>query len=518
MEYILALDAGTGSGRAVLFDRDGRQKAVSQREWTHKEDPRYPGSMDFDTDVNWRLLQGCIQDVLAEIPRGRIAAVVATSMREGIVLYDKDQREIWACANVDARAVDEVRAFRREHPEAERKAYERTGQTLALGAPARLMWLRSHEPHVFDRIEDMVMLSDWIAIRLGAGHHVDPSNGCTTGLFSVESREWDSETIGLFGLPDTVSNAKVREAGTMIGSVSKNAADETGIPAGTPIVMGGGDAQLGSVGVGAVRAGEAAVFGGTFWQQEVNLGNPVIDRTGRMRINCAAVSDMWQAEAIVFFAGLVMRWFRDAMCPDIVRDAKRDKKDPYTVLEDMAASVPAGAGGMIGVFSDAMDYSHWRHAAPSLLNLSLDPEKSSRAAIFRGLQENAALVTRANIERIADLLGAFPESIILGGGAAKGTLWPQIVSDVLGIPVKTPVVKEATALGAAMFGMVGVEWYDSITDAQKEIVQYDREFAPQNETRAVYDEAYAKWQRAYAPQLELSDSGVTQSMWRAPGE
>ena len=104
--HFLTVDAGTGSVRAVLFDLEGNQTACVQQEWDHKEDPRYPGSMDFNWEYNWKLTCGCIKGVLEQsgISPDDIAAISTTCMREGIVLYDKDEHEIWACANVDARA------------------------------------------------------------------------------------------------------------------------------------------------------------------------------------------------------------------------------------------------------------------------------------------------------------------------------------------------------------------------------------------------------------------------------
>ena len=113
-KYFLAVDAGTGSVRAVLFDLEGSQIACVQQEWEHKEDPRYPGSMDFDWTYNWELTCGCIRGVLKEsgIAPEEIAAISTTCMREGIVLYDREGNEIWACANVDARSNDEVGRLR----------------------------------------------------------------------------------------------------------------------------------------------------------------------------------------------------------------------------------------------------------------------------------------------------------------------------------------------------------------------------------------------------------------------
>lgn len=117
--YVLAIDAGTGSGRAVIFDSSGHQIAVGQEEWTHLSDPKYPGSMEFDCKANWKLLSKCVREALtnAGLKGSDIRAVSATSMREAIVTYDKDGEELWACANVDSRASAEVHELQAKSPE-----------------------------------------------------------------------------------------------------------------------------------------------------------------------------------------------------------------------------------------------------------------------------------------------------------------------------------------------------------------------------------------------------------------
>ncbi len=518
MRHLLALDAGTGSGRAVLFDEQGRQLAASAREWTHRSEPEYPGSMTFDRDHNWQLLVQCIRDVLTAVPDANVAAVTTTSMREGIALYDEKGEELWACANVDARAIQEVKDLRAKDPELEYQLYLRSGQTFALGAAPRLLWLKRHRPDIYERAAYVIMLSDWVATRLGAPPTVDPSNGGTTGLFNLATRRWDPEIAVACDIRPDLLRAPVAEAGTVIGEVSAKAAEETGLKAGTPIVMGGGDAQLGTIGVGAVRPGQAAVFGGSFWQQEVNLDAPLADPTGRIRMNFHAVPGQWQAEAIVFFPGIAVRWFRDTFVPDIKAQAQAKGMDPYALLEAMAAEVPPGSYNIIPIFSDAMDYMHWRHAAPSFLNLPLDADLPIRAALFRALEENAAIVTLANLRRIAEVTGEFPSHVIFASGASKGPLWCQILADTLQIPVHTRVVKEATALGAAICAGVGVGLYPDIPTAAEQLVQPENIYEPNPAHAAVYEDLFARWSAAYAPQLELADQGVTTSMWRAPGE
>ena len=106
MNYLMAIDAGTGSVRAVIFDTKGNQISVGQKEWTHLEEEGVPNSMSFDCETNWALVCECIKESLnsAGLSGEDITALSATSMREGIVLYDKDSKELWAVANVDARA------------------------------------------------------------------------------------------------------------------------------------------------------------------------------------------------------------------------------------------------------------------------------------------------------------------------------------------------------------------------------------------------------------------------------
>jgi autoinducer 2 (AI-2) kinase len=516
---LLALDAGTGSCRAAIFDESGRQVAIAGREWSHRSIPGIPGSMEFDSERNWGLISACVREALAKAAASggcRIDAVASTSMREGIVVYDERGEEVWACANVDARSVDQVRALRAQGLEG--KFYGTSGQTFALAAAPRLLWLKEHNPKAYERAASVAMLSDWIAVRLGATVTVDRSNGGTTGLFDLGTRTWSPELFDACGLKRAFAGTPVRESGEVLGAVSRKAAEETGLPAGTPIVMGGGDAQLGSVGVGAVHSGDAAIFGGTFWQQEVNFSKPPRDPSGKLRINFHAVPGLWQTETIVFFAGLSVRWMRDAFFPDVKAAALAAGKDPYAVIEDMASKVPVGSNGVVPVFSDAMDYTHWFNAAPSFVNLSIDPEKCDRTTLFRSLLENTAIVVRSNIDRIAKVDGNYPMEAILASGASKGKLWPQIVSDVLGIPIKIPVIKEATALGAAICAGVGSGTYGSFAEAIERTVSFERVVEPNPANAKIYAEMKQRWEEIYAAQLDLTRRGLTESMWRAPGE
>ncbi|CAM6676036.1 TPA: autotransporter outer membrane beta-barrel domain-containing protein [Escherichia coli] len=177
--YLMALDAGTGSIRAVIFDLEGNQIAVGQAEWRHLAVPDVPGSMEFDLNKNWQLACECMRQALhnAGIAPEYIAAVSACSMREGIVLYNNEGTPIWACANVDARAAREVSELKELHNNTfENEVYRATGQTLALSAIPRLLWLAHHRSDIYRQASTITMISDWLAYMLSGELAVDPSN------------------------------------------------------------------------------------------------------------------------------------------------------------------------------------------------------------------------------------------------------------------------------------------------------------------------------------------------------
>lgn len=516
--YFMTIDAGTGSGRAVIFDVQGRQIAIGQQEWTHLSEPDVPNSMGFDFRVNWKLLSVCIQEAIshAGIHSSEIAAVTATSMREGILLYDKDGGELFGMANVDARADKEVKELNTLYPDAERRFYKESGQTFALGALPRLLWVKKNRPKMYDKIASMNMISDWVLTRLSDVIATDPSNAGTSGIFSLEKRQWAPEMAREVGLKDDIF-PPVYEAGTIIGEVTRKAAEETGLSVGTPVVMGGGDVQLGSAGLGVVRAGQVAVLGGTFWQQLVNMPTVKTDPNMDIRINPHVIEGISQAEGITFFSGMVMRWFRDTFAQEEKRQAAEMGIDTYELLERMAAKVPVGSHGILPIFSDMMHYGRWYHAAPSFLNLSLDPQKSSKAALFRSLEENAAIVSMLNLESIFRFTDIETDTITFAGGASKGKLWSQILADVTGKVIRIPAVNEATALGGAFAAGVATGDYTSIEDTADSLVKWQRSHEPDSSNKAIYTDISLGWQEAYKAQRSLVDSGVTTSMWKAPG-
>jgi autoinducer 2 (AI-2) kinase len=519
MSYLMAIDAGTGSIRAVIFDTLGNQISAAQKEWTHLEEPDVPNSMSFDFEKNWALTCECIKESLnsANLSGEDIVALSATSMREGIVLYDKDGKELWAVANVDARADKEVRYLKENFPGIEEEFYQESGQTFALGALPRIMWLKNNRPELYEKVANISMIGDWILARLSGVIATDPSNGGTTGVFSLKNRDWMPEMAKRVGIKSDIF-PKTLEVGTLMGTVREEAKEQTGLSTDTKVVMGGGDVQLGSAGLGVVELGQVAILGGSFWQQVVNIKSDTkVPDDMSIRVNPHVIANQSQAEGITFFSGLVMRWFRDAFCDMEKLEAKDKGVDTYTILEQKAKKVPVGSTGSLPIFSDSMKYGKWYHAAPSFLNLSIDSEVCNRASMFRSLQENAAIVSSINLDKIKEFTGIQIDEVVFAGGASKGELWSQIVADVTGCRVKIPKVTEATALGAAMAAGVGAGIYENIASAAKELVVWDKVYKPNMQNKKIYDEIKIKFIKAYEAQLKLVDDNITTSMWKAPG-
>ena len=257
--YLLAIDAGTGSCRAVLFTEDGEQVAASQREWAHREPPGVPGGQDFDVPrqlARDRRLHPGRAAPAAGAAGADVAAVAATSMREGIVLYDRAGREIWACPNVDSRASAEAADLIREG--AAEQIYAEAGDWVSITTPARLRWLARHRPDILAATGSLGMLSDWIVYRLSGVQATEPSCGSSSGMFALADRSWSPTIAALCGLPAERAAAGGRPRHRDRRGHRGGRRGRPGCGRAPPVVAGGADTQLGLLGAGA-RPGEYTV-------------------------------------------------------------------------------------------------------------------------------------------------------------------------------------------------------------------------------------------------------------------
>jgi len=452
--YLLALDAGTGSCRAALFGLDGELAGLAQREWSHPPQDGIRGSQSFDPAGNWAVICACIREVLGDMASSAsglsgikgygslVRAVGCSAMGGGLVLYDRRGREVWACANGDARAGQEAAAMLADGTAAE--LYRRGGGWISITAPPRLAWVRRHRPGVWADVRRFSMIADWMVLRLTGTLATEASIGSTSGLFDLGRRTWSPELLSRCEL-DPAWFPEVVEAGTVVGQVSAGAAAQTGLAAGTPVVAGGLDTALGLTGLGPgpTAAGRLTVTGGSFWKQTVLAPAPVVEPDGQLRTICHVRPGQWLVEGIGFYAGFALRWLRD-------QAAAAGQPLSYAELEALAAAVPPGARGLTArlVPADAWTWARWR---PPFRAGPVAAAPAGLGEQVRAVQEAAAFSARRTAGLISRLLGpAAVTEVLLAGGAARSRLWPQILADVLACAVTVAEHAESASLGAAM--------------------------------------------------------------------
>ncbi len=420
--YLLAIDAGTGSCRAVLFTEKGEQVAASLREWTHREPPDAPGGQDFDVDANWLLIAACIQDALARRGRDRRRR----ARRRG----DQHARGHRALRRGRARRSGPARtstaARRQEAAEliaegAADRIYALGGDWVSITTPARLRWLARHRPDILARPSGLGMLSDWIATRLSGVLATEPSCGSSSGMFCLADRTWSDEIAAICGIDRQRSSRRCSDPGTVIGTVT--AARRRGRPGlrpGTPVVAGGADTQLGLLGAGA-RPGEYTVVAGTFWQNTILLDRPLIDPQIRLRTLCHVLPGQWMLEGIGFYCGMSMRWFRDAFCDAEVAQARRRGVDPYVVMEESgrAGAARLGRGARDPVEPHERPALGARGAVVPRLRSRRPGRARAVAACVRAIEEAAAYVARGHRDIIAELTGVSFAELVFTGGAPR---------------------------------------------------------------------------------------------------
>ncbi len=513
--YVMALDAGTGSGRAIIYDLTGAIAGLGQEEWSHPAVPGAPGGLDFDTAANGPLLDRVIAEALrqAGLQPGDIAAVACTAMREGFVLYDEDDREIWACPNVDSRARCEAEELT-ESGAADR-IFAIAGDWVSITAPARVLWIRRHLPEVWARTRRFALLADWMATRLTGVHATEPSGGSSSALFDLARRDWSDELLALVGLDRSIM-APVRESGTRLGEISPAAAARCGLAAGTPVFAGGADTQLALLGLGR-RAGDATLVGGSFWQMTVLTDRPLIDPDCGPRTLCHVRPDEWMTEGIGFLTGFSLRWLRDTFFEPL-RQAFGAEGSSFTLIETMAAAAPPGAGGVIATVSHPMQSDAWEHPPLGLHGFDINNPAAGLGCAARAVMETGAFLARAHLDRLERLSGRRYETIRFTGGSARGDTWPQIVADVLGRPVEIPTVKETSALGCAMLAAAGAGLYPTLDAAVAAMSSpIERRITPSAERHAAYAEIERRWRAVSRHASIMAGEHLLAPLWQPAG-
>jgi len=188
------------------------------------------------------------------------------------------------------------------------------------------------------------------------------------------------------------------------------------------------------------------------------------------------------------------------------------------LMEQAAVLAPPGSNGVIGMFSNFMNAKRWIHAAPGFMQFDVsNPAISGKKECIRAIEESAAYVSYGHMKIIESLLGSTFNEIVFTSGASKGTLWPQILADVLNCRVKVPVVKESTSLGAALYAGLGTGHYHDVQSVAQNIISFEKTYEPVYATHQKYQELYQQWSHVYERSLAMVEEGLVNPLWRAAG-
>lgn len=496
-EYLLALDAGSGSGRSVLVSTDGRECHTVARDWGYEYEPDSgPLACHFDADSFWKVLAGTVRDVLAKAgAHGRqVVAVSSTSQREGCVLVDRGGRELYAGPNRDNRAEIDGAEIARTHGQ---RIYAQTGHyPSGMFAAARLKWFQRHRPETYERASRLLMINDWVLYKLSGAEASEPTNASETCLFDITKGCWADDLIDELGLRRDLF-ADVVAPGSRIGDVSAVAGRDTGLVPGTPVVAGGADTQCGVLGSGAINAGDMAVVAGTTTPLQLLLPALTLDTSFRLWSGPFLAPDTYVLESNAGGAGTIYRW-----CLDTFSGAQKQGADvigsSFERMNAMAASTPAGATGarsFIGV-----SVMNARALAPPAATLELGPlfwHGDTKAAIARAILESLAFAARANADQILAVVPAGIARVNACGGMTRSTLYLALLAACLERNIRVPRWREGSGVGAAICAGLGAGLYKNLADGQRQLVTIELEIEPDPALVSAYRKLFPEWLRSY---------------------
>jgi glycerol kinase len=488
MSYILALDQGTTSSRAIVFDADGAIQAVAQKEFTQLF-PQ-PGWVEHDPAEIWASQIGVAVEALgrARLHATDIAAIGITNQRETTVVWDRDTGTpihnaiVWQ----DRRTADYCERLKAEG--AEEIIQERTGLLIdAYFSGSKIGWLLDNVPGARARADAGKLafgtIDSWLVWQLtgGARHITDVSNASRTMLFNIHTLQWDDQLLALLGIPRTML-PEVRSSSEHYGDVA------AGLGTGrVPIAGIAGDQQAALFGQMCLAAGMSKNTYGTGCFLLQNIG-AVPTRSRRRLLTTVAwrigASAEYALEGSVFIGGAVVQWIRDGL--GLVRTAAD--------IEPLAASVGDNGGVYLVPAFAGLGAPHWDpYARGTIVGIT---RGTTAGHLARAALESIAFQVADLLDAMADDSGITATELRVDGGAAGNDTLMQFQADLLGVPVVRPAVTETTALGAAYLAGLAVGYWPSVKAITGQWRQ-DRRFEPRM-ARSTAETLRERWSAAVA--------------------
>ena len=475
-KYVLALDQGTSSSRAIVFDKDGNTKAVSQKEFTQIF-PK-PGWVEHNPMEIWSSQAAVIAEAITSIDINglNIAAIGITNQRETTIVWDAETGEpvynaiVWQ----DRRTSEYCDSLKRDG----RTDLIRSKTGLIIDAyfsATKVRWILENVPGARQKAEDGKLrfgtVDTWLIWMLTRGetHVTDVSNASRTMLFNIHTLEWDKELLDLFNIPASMM-PQVKSSSEVYGYTKTTLfAHEV------PIAGIAGDQQAALFGQMCTEPGSVKNTYGTGCFLLMNSGErPIMSSNNLLTTIAWKIGDTvnYALEGSIFVAGSVVQWLRDGL--GIIRSSSE--------VEALAASVPDNGGVYFVPALTGLGAPHWdQYAKGSIYGIT---RGATAAHIARAALEGIAFQTMDIVNAMQKDAGVTLKELKVDGGASRNNLLMQFQADVLGTSVIRPTVTETTALGAAYLAGLAVGYWESI-DHIKSQWGVEREFTPEADEATV---------------------------------
>jgi xylulokinase len=482
MAHLLGLDISTTGAKALLIDDSGA--VIASHTTPQPISTPQPLWSEQNPSDWWDGIAQSIRAVLAEVPNAEIAAIGLTGQMHGLVCLDEngavlrpamlwnDQRTGAECDWI-TETVGGARLIRL------------TGNRALTGFTApKIIWVRNHEPEVYQKIRHILLPKDYIRFKLTGDYHTDLAGAAGTLLLDVANRRWSDEVLSALDIPREWM-PKTHEGSEVTGQVSEAAAKETGLAAGIPVVGGGGDQAAQATGVGAVTPGVVALTVGTSGVVFAPLGSYAYEPEGRLHAFCHAAPGQWHFMGVMLSAAGSLQWYRDTLAPDVEFDA----------LISAAADIPPGAEGL--QFLPYLSGERTPHPDPLARGAFIGlTTRHTRAHMTRAVLEGITFGLRDSFELIkASEAGKVISQVRVSGGGAKSPLWRQIMADILGNSLVTVEALEGAAYGAALLAGVGAGIWPDVGAATAKVQVSDETHPGKNQ--AAYEGIYATYRSLY---------------------
>ena len=502
MSFMMGIDVGTTGTRAVIVRPDGHVMSAATADHQPMRMPK-PGWAEQNPEDWWQATLLAVRAVLdrARLHGTDIAALGLSGQMHGVVLLDKanavlhpallwcDQRSQAQCDWITSKVGGDRLIQLVLNP-----------ALTGFSAP-KLLWVREHEPAVYERSAHFLLPKDYVRLRLTGEFATDVSDASGTLLFDVKNRRWCQEVMAALDI-DMGLVPRAFESTEVTGQITTETALLTGLKAGTPVVAGGGDQASSAVGNGIVLPGLTSATLGTSGVIFSYTEEPKLDPGGRIHTFCHAAPGKWHVMGVTQGAGLSLRWFREQLGPSESWYARQIGLDAYELIVKQAEKIASGSDGLL--FLPYLMGERTPHLDSEARGMWFGLTAAhTRGHLIRSILEGVAFSLRDSLEIFKDL--EIPvEQIRASGGGSRSFLWRQIQADIYGKELVTLRESEGSAFGAALLAGVGGRIYSSVGESAREAIQVRECLAPQLDNVQFYDRQYQIYRALYPAVRELA--------------